>query len=997
MKKYILISLLLAFNSLAAENISGKIGADFSLSYGIEGLDLNIDKERTIKMLMPRDALPNEVIPKNFDKFLHALKFENRNDPIYGLNKGSFRSLNSFSNSNENSKRIKNEKEDIKSVLLRGIVIDTTLLDLELDIKEIGTKIGTKIKGTPIRYGSSNNKGGKIDRALIYTDTDTKYLKMVNKFYGRATNKKVIGLDKFYYDDIKTGASFEFESVGKITPYLKAPVIPELSYSLNLSKENKYFSLAPGASYKVIDKPNEVLEISANYHVSNYEKDILTNEELIKDIESLSPGYDKVDYFKKFILGPTGRFNIIAPGRKVTHNLKEPYRQFETAWLDGKNGSMRSVGMPTGSLYGDNAMKIITQEALKTIINEMERKGLKKEANELLTRIRDKNKDFKYDYIKKLLDSKPAEKYKPLLENFDSKEKTMLFFEDAIQNITKELGLKSNEDISSFDLINYIPDNLVKYLITKENKDNLRSFRLYSLDPRFQYKPNGKVSIGEDLEYLFPDDYISPIYKAMAAKFIVDDSLILTNKVMKEINPTVKEIQGQINGFNRWKKQWDGCKWWEIWCEVDAGGAMADYVFRFKRNMNGYVSELDKVIQANKPKLLEIRSDIDILLDNLTNYENREKAKQLKNEIDYVLTLFDDFDRIKKIDFSSWSWGNLKSIYNEVKNIKEITDKIDKVTGFEKSFIDPTLDFVKPVLSELVENVDNMLNAPHKIKNFDMFAGLNVYKTEYDVKKEEYAHKVLKNISDIKDTPVGNGFNFNLNYINKKYNLQTNINVDDTFTKYMNKFSLNTNLKYSHKILDLESDLSIIDRQINYPKIKYNKLNLKTDLGLKVNVYNNKKNFLFKPGILYSGEFQYIKYISGGENIKVFKRDKNNMLIKKEGAPEIGAIKKLAKKTRYLPGANEFNNAKAGDSIDISKFSKYIFKEDYEKYFETEYKSGQSRWLKSNHYIVPSMDLIYSPIKALDLKYNLTVPIKLNSVKFDGILIKNTFGLEYRF
>ncbi|WP_067141444.1 hypothetical protein [Oceanivirga salmonicida] len=949
MKKYMLNFLLLSAIVSAKDNVDWKIGTDFSVSYGLEGLDLNVDKYRTIKMLLPRNALENEVIPKNLNKFLDALKFENENSGIYY-------------NYVINKPLYKKEPEDIKSVLLRGIVFDMTFLNLEVDIKNIGTKIGTKIKSTPTRYGS-DNKLAKVDKFLIYSDTETKHLDMHNKIFIRATDKNVLGLEKYFYGDLKPGASFEFESIGKVRPYLKLPVIPELSYSLNLSNKNKNFSLAPGILYKIIDNENEKLEISANYHVSNYSGDIFDKDEFEKDLVSLTPGYDKVDYFKNW--------------------EKSNSNNVELGYLDGKNGRIRSIGLPTGSLYGDNVMKIITQEALKAIVAGLKKEGLDGEINDILNRIRNKDKDFDYEHIKKIL--KNIDKYKGFTNNFKDKEKALIFFEDAIKNIAKELGLKPNQDISSFDLLNYVPDNFLKYLLTKKDNENVaKMLRTVNFsDPKYLYKPNGKVTIVDDLQYLFPDEYIKPLYKALPAKFIVDDVNKIISPILEEINPVKDRILHHVNKIDEYNRKLENCSSINVFCKGKYAGKLAVATAKLVNNANDIVGDLAKITRKYRPKVEEIFNKTEKIIDNLSSeeYGNLEKAKELKKSIHEALTLFDDVEKLSKNNYKLWKVKTLIKTFKHVKG--NVLPKINKFKDVEGNYINPALDFVKPILGKLVDNIDDMINAPHKIDNFLIFSGLNTYKVERDIKKDEYLSNILKDTKNFKDTPVGNGFNANINYKNKKYNLETNFNIDDTFTKHTNKFSVISKVKYSPKLFDLETNVSLIDKQINHPKIVYNKLSIDTELGLKFKIYNRKKNFLFKPGISYSGEYGYITYIKGGTPVTVFKRDKKNMLIKRENAP--------------LTSDSTFNSIKAGESVDISKYSKHLFKEKFEKYFETEEKNGQSRWVGSSHYIVPSIDLIYNPIKNIELKYNLIVPIKLNSYRFDGILIKNTFGLAYKF
>ena len=60
MKRKILLMLLLAtFNNFAKE-VDVKIRIGTQASFGIEGLDINVDKEKTFKMFLPRENIYGE-------------------------------------------------------------------------------------------------------------------------------------------------------------------------------------------------------------------------------------------------------------------------------------------------------------------------------------------------------------------------------------------------------------------------------------------------------------------------------------------------------------------------------------------------------------------------------------------------------------------------------------------------------------------------------------------------------------------------------------------------------------------------------------------------------------------------------------------------------------------------------------------------------------------------------------------------------------------------
>ena len=107
---------------------------------------------------------------------------------------------------------------------------------------------------------------------------------------------------------------------------------------------------------------------------------------------------------------------------------------------------------------------------------------------------------------------------------------------------------------------------------------------------------------------------------------------------------------------------------------------------------------------------------------------------------------------------------------------------------------------------------------------------------------------------------------------------------------------------------------------------------------------------------------------------------------------------KLIKKADSpITNNKDFDNLKAGDPVDISKFSSYLFKGGYDKYFEKESVTKYKKWLKPVNVIMPTMDIVYRPIKNVDLEYNLIVPLKFVRNNFDGVMIKNSLGLTVEF
>ncbi|MDK9581964.1 hypothetical protein QQA44_03825 [Sneathia vaginalis] len=65
--------------------------------------------------------------------------------------------------------------------------------------------------------------------------------------------------------------------------------------------------------------------------------------------------------------------------------------------------------------------------------------------------------------------------------------------------------------------------------------------------------------------------------------------------------------------------------------------------------------------------------------------------------------------------------------------------------------------------------------------------------------------------------------------------------------------------------------------------------------------------------------------------------------------------------------------------------------------FQTQTVTHSKKWLKPTHTIIPSVDLIYTPTKNIDISYGVIVPVKFIGKNFDGIMIKNKVGLGIKF
>ena len=263
-----------------------------------------------------------------------------------------------------------------------------------------------------------------------------------------------------------------------------------------------------------------------------------------------------------------------------------------------------------------------------------------------------------------------------------------------------------------------------------------------------------------------------------------------------------------------------------------------------------------------------------------------------------------------------------------------------------------------------------------------MLLGLNIVKSEHDAIKYDYEKAMLEKLKEDAYKPhdegISHGLNVNLLYANKAMPLYVNTNID--FARYsklnskMTRVGLSNEISYTPKEYSLSAKTGLLYKDIMLHDLSYSKLNIDTDIVLKLNFVKSK--WLFRPGIRYVGNFEYVNTKNSVVEVEVFKRDKDGNLIDNNGKSV-----DISKESRY-----QYDK-------DLKK-SRYQYDKDLKKSFKTEKVKSSSKWLKPTNTIIPTFDVVYSPKENISLEYNLLVPVKFVGENFDGIMIKNGLGLS---
>lgn len=1071
MKKYITImAIILTSVGFANEEYEGKVKFGFSASYGIEGLDFNINQGHIIKTLLPRKNIYNEEVPKNGSIFASKV-----NDVV-----NTFKPL--FDNDQITIKpgviqvgtgKKQNIMDFAKKTVKRGGLLDVTLFDGEIKAKKIYTTFGAKLYGTTTRIGETNNLH-KVDKAVLYTKTDTDKVQVENDLYIKGYDKENVGLDKFRVEDNRSGKSnMQFESKGKIVPF-DYIISPELAYNVTFAKDKKEILFAPGITFDIVKNANERLNVSGVYHFSNYNADKFSIEDLKKDIPKLAPGENKVEYFKNWELAEK--------------------RSIENGTLTGRKGSIRAVGLPTGTLYGKPILKYAFDKGYSAMLNE-----LGEEISPKIKNLIEKD-SITINDIKDLSQSD----FNKLVEKFgklNSIDALLEHFSPYIEESFEEIGLKDDEEVSSYYLTNMIPKEFRPFLkytkikfntgtkqevVDKNSKIEIPQFDIplpviIPDETKIKTEKKPTMSIIDDIEFAFPDDNLKDVHLLLDSKKLINSVKNIVT-IKDNIIPQIEYFKGFGNIINSKEKTIDKIiySFGEISNLAKNAMEIKKQVFSKKDDINNSLDEVIKVLEniSKEEKNIEDQKDPKDVQEAINYFKERKKALQklldivdnpgilatdgltiLKNKFEELGKKFELFknnlqekraerEKLRTEDQLSIAENKrkreckinpngeacsaftkqaekakkeykrkiaeidkkLKEIEEEKNKIeneklqkqKEIEERISKYQAIVQSvkdfkdientyFKQANVILSKPLTKSIHKITDIMLK-PETVENFDMFAGIHVLQTEYEHNKKEYTEKSMEKLKDIEhnSNKLAHGFNFNINYQNLKTNICANLNLDSSVYRdneaKLDKISMLADFSYEPKYFELDAKFSLLNKNVGFDvkeyNVDYDKLSINTDVTTKLKLKTKNNKWIFRPGLRYVGDFEKISLNSGNVSATVYKR-MDGKLIKKADSP--------------ITNNKDFDNLKSGDPVDISKFSSYLFKGGYDKYFEKESVTKYKKWLKPVNVIMPTMDIVYRPIKNVDLEYNLIVPLKFVRNNFDGVMIKNSLGLTVEF
>lgn len=973
MKKYIILSMIIS-SIAVSKDIEGRVNIGASASFGIEGLSsINIDKMGTIQMFKTKVDAPTT---NNLQKFVDSIeKIDNKEKNNNNSNNNSNNSSNTTTTSQKPNKKVE-PKQLLKKLILRGIQLDSTLFDGYIKMNKIGTTLGAKVYGKTSRIGEDINIY-KVGKAKVFLNIDNNKFKSNNTLYITGYDKKNIGLDKYRVEDsAEDKSNMQFDSDGVISPF-ETKVKPELAYRVSLGKR-KEFLLAPGISTNLIDNDKHRLNLTANYYISNYKADKFDLDEVKYDLQDLVPGKQEVEYFKNWELGSS--------------------RDIKNGILDGKNGSIRSVGHPTGALYGESVVSYAMNKAYNYLNDISKSNDAVKKLIEIVGRIRNENGKASLKDITDLASEEMQKELIGLKDKFPDMYYT--FLDDALL----ELGVTSgNREISSYHLKQYIPLHSLDYILPQQQ--NIKEANTKDRSVITESEKSNKFG---ELEYLFPQENLKGVTSIVEnIKFI--DSIKDVEGIIKKVNNEIdffvnlsEEIKNEQNGGVKLKKiigkisgissNFDSLKdkiisdRKKIETTVDESIKMLEKLSK----ENGNNEEVEKTINYLKHRQAALNKTFDLMKNGIVKEGMKDLESTIKDELkkgwkeaekkwEETKCWFKPSEecskRIAKIEEEKKELQD--NINNRTQKYTDIFDTIGSFKDVDKNYKQPFNNVVGILGTKIIKDATDIIFEPETIPNFDMLLGLNIVKSEHDAVKYDYEAKMLKKLNEPKyavhNGGVGHGLNINLRYDNKVKPIYLNTNVDmlhySNINNHMNRVVLSNELGYTPNKFDFVAKTDLAYKDIKINDLAYSKLNADLDLSLKFKLHSRNSKWLLRPGIEYVGNYEYVNTKNSVEPVEIFKRDKNGNLIDK----------------------------KNGNSVDITKESRYKYGKNLKEEFQTQTVTHSKKWLKPTHTIIPSVDLIYTPTKNIDISYGVIVPVKFIGKNFDGIMIKNKVGLGIKF
>ncbi|NYV27749.1 hypothetical protein HP397_02760 [Streptobacillus felis] len=242
--------------------------------------------------------------------------------------------------------------------------------DVELAVKylsknaELRKRLGVKLKENYLGLGIKVDVLGKqishtqflgnneIDKLKISLTSENKYVNGEINYYAIGESKDKVDIDKI---------DTEKPLKNKVVDYnFSINPIPDksLSVSLDFEGQDKNLNIGPTLKYR-----NGGTYVNTSVLFNNVKSNYDLEKELHK-IKHTAPGYDKIEYFKKWTLKEEYKN---PPAEISKEKYENEYADLEKAEVSGIKGTQRILGHYSGSLYGDSPFRYIAKNVFDEI------------------------------------------------------------------------------------------------------------------------------------------------------------------------------------------------------------------------------------------------------------------------------------------------------------------------------------------------------------------------------------------------------------------------------------------------------------------------------------------------------------------------------------------------------------------------------------------------------------------------------------------------------
>lgn len=330
-KKILFASILASLISFSTEDkIKGEIYYGIKSEFGIDGAN------ETVKFI------PSII------KLVKPIEFED-----YDKIQKSSTNVEYTSDNNENEifiPKINNKKRDLylASKYLSDNIKNSRSLNFKLSEKYFNTSLELNLKGERIKLDNffENNK---IDEAKLTLTANNDYVKGYIIHNIKGIIDKDYGIDKIDKNEnlLEKQIKYEFN----VLPFRYKKLVTGISFN----GIDKNLEIGPHFEYN-----NNSFYLKASFLFNNGKKDDDVVNEISK-IENIVPGNSKIEYFKNWTLKE----------EKVDLSNKENYENdfvdILKAEVSGYKGTKRILGLPSGSLFGDNPIRYISKKFIDEI------------------------------------------------------------------------------------------------------------------------------------------------------------------------------------------------------------------------------------------------------------------------------------------------------------------------------------------------------------------------------------------------------------------------------------------------------------------------------------------------------------------------------------------------------------------------------------------------------------------------------------------------------